>query len=389
MKVVLVGYDVAPSQALERVGKELSASGVDVCLFLGNGKPIKNAYDAQLIAEHPCVVLCGLSSSKEFAKDEIATAEVAMQMGMPFGFYADTYGTINRPWFAHLREKASFIFVINEEEGEKARELYPNAKVIVSGNPMWEDFFTPKLSREEVRRKLEVGDEEQMVLCPGGKSPAVNILHWGSVIEALSLDQDSLMPRKWKVFLSPHPGDKPAALLKQIAKLKEERLKTLPLSLELTKEITLIDEILKIVEDSYLTKYQELVKYSARVPVRVVTKDFMSASDMVPGADFVIDSGSTVAIEAACQRIPVITNLWEITLARLKETSGSRNWEPCELDVAAMVEGDPHGLLKTINILSRDSEEMKTRQEAVYPAPPEKGAAVRKMVETLMEMSKK
>lgn len=391
MKVVLVGYDVAPSQALERVGKELSASGADVCLFLGNGKPIKNAYDAQLIAEHPCVVLCGLSSSKELAKDEIATAEVAMKMGMPFGFYADTYGGINRPWFAHLREKASFIFVINEEEGKKARELYPNANVVVSGNPMWEDFFTPKLSREEVRRKLGVGDGEQMVLCPGGKSLAVNMLHWGGVIEALSMG-GSFAPVDHKVFLSVHPGDKPVEEIKKIQKLVAEF--NLDKESDLDKEVIdqLVDRLVKTAEASYLTNYNDLVNYSKRVPIKVVTRDFMSASDMLPGADLVIDSGSTVAIEAACQRIPVISYFSEIALARLEETSGSRDWELCKLGVAYGVYGNTsdHLIRYVDDLLLADSlARMQRRQEEVYPKPQEKGSAVRKMVETLTEMSKK
>lgn len=347
MRVLLVARDVAPSQALERLREVLLLRLDDVHSFLGYGKPISNSYNSRLITERPCVVLCGMSSFAEVAKDEIAVAEVAARMGMPYGFYADTYGSAQRPHFEHLRKEASFIFVINGEEAKTARELYPNAKVVVSGNPMWEDFFIPKLSREEVRSKFEVDNDEYMVLCPGGKSLTIDTLHWGAVIEALSMEPTA---EKWKVFFSAHPGSQ------------------------------------------YLPEdYTELINYSKRVSVRLVAKDFMSASDMLPGVDIVINSASTIGIEAACQRKPVIEYFTEIALARLEESIHSRNWPTWELGVAAKVNGNPERLLCKIRdlLFYGGFVSMRKRQEEVYPAPQEKGSAVRKMVETLMMIKRR
>lgn len=346
MKVLLVGNMVASCQAFERLIPELQKADAEVVSFLANGKSYQNSLEEMKSAvDSSSIVLVGMASD-DLAKEEVAVAEVAAEKNIPFGFYADTYNSINRPRFAALREKASFVFVINEEEGAKAKTLYQNARVVVSGNPMWEDFFTPKLSREEVRQKLEVGDEQQMVLCPGGKNLAVNMLHWKGVIEALALE-----PRDernyWKVFLSVHPGDQNGA-----------------------------------------DAYKSLVNYREGVSVRVVTKDLLSASHMLPGVDLVIESASTIGIEAACQRKPVIDYFSEIALARLEETSGSRKWEPCELGVARRVDGRPSVLLSTINdLFFGGAREMRRRQEEVYPEPQQRGSAVRAMATTLQEIS--
>ncbi|TSC89636.1 MAG: hypothetical protein G01um10143_126 [Parcubacteria group bacterium Gr01-1014_3] len=348
MRVGLVGHDVAPTQAFRRIQEALVSRDNDVVSFVADGKPFANSKEEIISsAKQADVILLGMSSSADLAKEEVAVAEMAAEIGIPFGFYADTYKCHRRPWFGHLREKANAVFVINENEAISARELFPNAKVVVSGNPEWEDFFSPKFSREEIRAKLEVADDQRMILCPGGKNLAVNMLHWGSVIEALAM---APVNEIWKVFLSVHPGDTNGA-----------------------------------------DAYKDLVKWSKRVLVRVVTKDYLSASDMLPAADFVIESASTIAIEAACQRKPVISYFSEIALGRLEDGSGSRNYELCELGVTYQVNGSPEKLLSTIRdiLLYGSGLAMERRQEQVYSKPPEKGAAVKMMIETLTELAHK
>lgn len=391
MNVVLVAKDVAPSSAFERLELELTKQSIRSFSFLRGIDRRAEAGNAELSMEtwmeHCDVVLLGMSSSEKLAEIEIRAAEEAVKWNIPFGLYADTYGVINRGWLAHLRDKASFVFVINEEEGKKARGLYPNAKVVITGNPMWEDFCTPKLSREEVRQRLGVSDEQKMVLCSGGKNLAVNMLHWGGVIEAFSKKS---APKDYKVFLSVHPGDKPAEEIKKIQKLVAES------NLDLDKDVVdqLIDRLVKTAEASYLAHYNDLVRYSKRVPVKVVTKDFMSGPDMLPGADLVIESASTLGIEAAFQRIPVISSFWEVALARIEESCGSRDWELCDSGAALRVDGDPNQLLYFIQDLLLSGSlangfGMKERQAEAYPMPPEKGAAVRMMAETLIELARK
>jgi len=347
VKVMLLGRDTAPSKAFTLLASELGSRSCEVFLYAGeNGADEYRRHISNPVSAVN-VLLLGMSSSEKLAADEIYAAETAAKLGVPYGFYADTFGVINHPWFSHLREGASFVFVINEKEAEAARKIFPTALVVVSGNPTWEDFFTPKLSREEARSRLEVREGENMVLCPGGKSLAINMLCWGGVIEALSSEPVAEM---WKVFLSVHPMDANGA-----------------------------------------DAYRELAKYSKRVPVRIMTKDHMSSSDMIPGSDFVIESASTVGIEAACQRKPVIEYFSEIGLTRLEGDTGSRSWDLCESGAALRVVGNPNNLISVIHqvLLYGGGKEMRSRQEELYPAPPEKGAAVRTMAAVLMEMSKK
>src|SRR3989344_610355 len=166
MMVALVAQDVSPSRALERVGVELVSRGHAVCAFLGSGNLIvasRMALDCNIGASH--ALLLGMSSSAELAEEEIYAARLAFSTNIPFGFYCDTYGCHNRPWFAEFRDKASFVFVINEKEAEEARRVFPKARVAVSGNPIWEDFCFPKFTKDEVRSKLGIAENEAVVLC--------------------------------------------------------------------------------------------------------------------------------------------------------------------------------------------------------------------------------
>lgn len=347
MRVLLVGQMVASCEAFSKLKDGLQERNVEVRAFLANGKPfaVGIAQVIELQAEHCDAVLVGMASDEKLAKEEITACKVAVQMGIPFGFYADTYGVCRRKWFENLRDKASFIFVVNEEETRTARDLYPNAKVVISGNPRWEDYFYPRFSREEVRTKLGVANDDTMVLCPGGTDIVVNSLHWGGVIAALAnLDAD---PSHWKVFLSVHPGD---------------------------------------LND--LEKYQTLIKHR-RLPVRLVTKAEMESADMVPGCDLVVESASGIGTAAACQRKPTISYFTEVALSRMEGKDCNREWPPCELGLSRRVKDNPERLANAIlDLLYYDGfEEMKRRQEEVHPAPAERGEAIRKMIATIAEIT--
>lgn len=242
-RVFLVGVDTAPILAFKKLSEYLCSQGI--CII-----------DSLSGSDEADVVLIGMSSSLELAQKEISAAQECCKRGVSFGFYSDTFGTFRRPWFTEYRDKASFLFVVNEDEARSAKELFSNAQIVVSGNPLWGNFFFPKYSRGEVRSRLGVGEDDRMILCPAGKNLTANILHLGGVIEAVSrLDKN---PSRYKVFFSKHPGD-----------------------------LNSIDV------------YGDLVKYS-RSLVRVVTKEEFLGSDMIPGADVVIESASTMGIEAAC-----------------------------------------------------------------------------------------
>lgn len=341
-KIVLVAYDVMPSQALQKLANKFTELGWDTMSFLGFGKEISNAAEITKAVASANAVITGMSSKPKFVEPELLAINTAIANGIPFGCYADTYGVYLRPWFKDVRNKASFLFVINEEEAADAKPLFPHSQIIATGNPLWENFCFPRLTREESRAKINVANNQTLILCPGAKVLMMNAALFINTIEAAH--QLILMEKNPVVIISTHPGD--------------------PNPPEI---------------------YEDLVKYS-RVPVKIITRDILTTSDIIPGADIVVDFCSTTAVKAAHQRIPVINFFTEIQLGRLEEIIGAREWELNRLGVAEAVYGNVKDLTFAINRLLTPEgfAPMRQRQEIIYPAPPAKGAAINKMAEAIL-----
>lgn len=363
MKAVLVARDIAPSNAFKMVYDELNWRYPNIpkithklSAFLGGGKQLAASEDEIATAiKNANVVLVGMSSSKELSAPEIFACGAAEGAGVPYGLYADTFGcAVNRNWFGCVRKEANFVFVLNEKEAEDARKVFPKAKVVASGNPTWGAFFYPKFTREESRAKLGVKDDDVFVLCPGGKSLAINMQHWGFVVEALKYmsDDRGYNEKKWQVVFSRHPGDQSAP-----------------------------------------DAYNELVKFSD-IKARVVEPAEMPSSDMIPGMDLMISCCSTVEIEAVCQRKPVISYIPHTGMVRMRTTMGDK-WEPVEQGVVdGAFAGDIFGLARSINGLLKGDNDIIYRtllgnQKMYYLEPKEKGVALRAIVSTLQEFAKK
>jgi hypothetical protein len=339
-KIVLVAGDLAPSLAFEQLRIKLEQLGWATDNFLGHGMDMSSRYIPSAIINSDAVII-GMSSTSNRVKEEILAAEEAIKRGIPIGFYADTYGVHRRPWFEDIRDKAAWLFVINREEAANAKPLFPHAQIIATGNPLWENFFFPRLTRKESRKKLGIADNQTLILCPGIKLLMVNAALFINTIEAAH--QLMLMKKKPVIVISIHPGD--------------------PNPPEI---------------------YNDLSKYS-QVPVKIITRDFLPTSDIIPGADILVDFCSTTAIEAIHQRIPVINFFTEIQLGRLKKIIGSREWALDKLGVAKAIYSNPLELAWTINRLltSEGFAPMCLRQKIVFPAPPAKGTAINKMAEAI------
>ncbi len=343
-RVVLIGQMAASTRGLALLTERLLEEDCEIGAYLPDGKPLAGLRSE--IARDmggADLVVTGMASSAELADEEIMACELASERGIPFGHYCDTYGVHNRPWFAPLRGKTSFLFVINADERKEAQKIFPNAEIVISGNPTWEDFFFPKKTYEDVRSRLGILPNEIAVMCPGGKNLTVNILHFGAVVDALNgLSENMQIFKLFKIFLSLHPGDlnSPDA-------------------------------------------YKDFIVYS-RVPVKIITKNVMTSSDLVVGSDIIVESASTIGIEAACQRKIIIDFFGEIALARLEEQSGSRIWPPCVMGIAEFVYSDPSNLAeKIIYCLHSENRYLRKQQEEVFPAPAEKGSAVKIMTATI------
>ncbi len=349
--VVMVARDAAPSQAGLMLAKELTERGFLVKTFFGKGKPIPNEEEIpDAVMYEADVVWIGMSSSHDLSKPERMAVEAAIAGKVPFGLYADIFGCYQRPWFEPYRQHVRFLFVLNEGEREKAKKLFPHADVFASGNPVWETFPYPEVSRADVRTKLGIADDDYMILCLGTKFIPANYYMWVSVLQALHMMGITNFS-KFKVVFSPHPGDETI--------------------------------------QKGLNVYAELEKYNGGIPVRFVLNEEMGGPQMVAGADVIISPGSTEAIRAAYLRVPAIDYFSVVSLSRLQETCGSKTWEPCELGITAGVyTGDPSELARVMEYLLTEAgrERMALMNRENCPVK-EIGTATRIMSGVLTEWS--
>ncbi len=393
MKVALVARDAAPSRCFRRLGDELTNRRHAAVCFVNEGKPLPVSLDEirALVCSSEIAVI-GMSSSKELAEPELIACAAAVEAGIPFGFYLDTANCHMRDWFAGFLNRARFFFAINDREAKRVFTAYPNAYAVATGNPLREDAFSPKFTRDEVRQKLGVAEEETLVLAPGGKSPVVNILVWGILLETLA----KVPNRMFRVILTCHPGDRTPFAVDQdmILNNSKELLKLLKLGEGLDRE-----GILKVIEGgitkAQLNLYGDLIRFAPPgLKVEFVGNDVMSTDDMVPGADLIAEFGSTIGINAAAQRKPVISISTAIGKQCLFSTSKTRTTESVELGLAAWCSADDvdNMAICIANILVPSGfAKYRAKQEEECPKPVAQGAAVKAManeLERLLQLAK-
>ncbi len=346
--ITMVARDLAPSRAFEMMKAKLEDRGVRVAPYLGGGKPLPGSM-SQIVSDiaNSKLLLLGMSSSAELAKEEVEAAGIAMENGVPFGFYADIFGTSSRAWFAPFREKANFVFVLSEVEAEMTRKLFPNAEVIATGNPVIESSFWPAKSALVTRRTLGVVDDSDLLLyCTAGKDLEVNRLHFKAVVDAVS----SLWDRKiFKIFFMLHPGDQ-----------------NIP------------------------SAYEDAIRAEGVQARLMQGKDIkaigFSSLDVIGACDLMVAAASTSGIEAACLRKPVIDFFSPPGLKRMKEQTGSDTWPPCEFGISRPAFCASHIANAIPDLLGGGFSEMRAKQEAYFPTPAEPGQAVRKMTASLLQI---
>ncbi|MEK7646882.1 MAG: hypothetical protein AAB378_00730 [Patescibacteria group bacterium] len=360
-KIVLVTRDAAPSRCFKRLEPVLRERGFDVVLFIGDGKPLAETMDEiGFAASHASVVVLGMSSSAELARPEIAAGEAAKRAGVPYGFYGDVSRCWGRArsgaWFEGLASGAAFYFGVTQEDTDTAREVFPSAKLIGTGNPLREEMAFPHFTREEVRAKLNIAPEEKLVLVPGGKFAAGNLSMWAMIMDSLaSLTNYDL---RFQLVLAIHPGDRTPYALDAASK----------------KEMVLYDELLSC----------------SPIPARIINKDILTASDIVSGADIVVEWGSSIGIEGAYQNVPVISLGLEILRRRLERASDVRIPEAVNAGLSELVSADTNKLADTIQrLLTPDGfAPMRERQQKLCPKPAERGAALRKIADAIEDLTK-
>jgi len=387
-KIVLVGHDKAPSVALEMAGNRLreefarDSVTADVLTFCAHGappldKPLRIAAEAL----DATFVVTGVSSSEELATEEIETARLTRahilkarakgeQPDVQYGVYLDT-DMGNRDWFDDaVADEVSFAFAPNADEVMAAQKRYPKARVFLTGNPLEEAAAFPVTTREGIRATFNVADEQPLILCPGGKDLHVNSEFLKGVADAIRTH--AVLRFDPFVIFSPHPGDQndPEAYVELLEDLYNYRVRW-----ELVASPPLLDQ-----------KHTRHEKYAALQNERRISDEVFPASHLIPGADIVVHSASTIAKEAGYQRKPAVNYF---TAAAFDRNPDLRQWPPVTRGVEEAVYEDPAALTETIQRLLTPEgfAPMRARQEAVYLAPRYRGAAVEKIVAAIREIA--
>lgn len=343
MKITLVAGDYAQSEVLNMLGQKLAGLGHELYSFLCYGKPAEFVADAVCDAvKSSDWTVVGMS---ERSDEEVVAVKEALKNNTSFALYADTFGAHRLTAFEFARDtdKAT-LFTVNSYEASDAKTLFPGAKVIVTGNPRWEEFAFPKLSRYEARQLLGIADEKHIVLSIGDKYLAQNVIQFGATIDAVrSLGWEN----NTEVILALHPGD---------------------------------------LNDSKL--YDELV-VNAGCPVRIIGKHVgINTGEILVGCDLVIEFTSTIGIQAACLRLPIIEFCSTIAMRGKLPVHGKSPWYLAEKGASLPVfYGSSTDLAEAMNSMvwqpTKFAQQENQKNMFLVPSAGERGQALKLMCQAL------
>ncbi|MDO8676927.1 MAG: hypothetical protein Q7K16_04795 [Candidatus Azambacteria bacterium] len=343
-KVFLVANDFGESVCIEKIGAELKNQGYEIIEVLGKGKNLVLTDEMVGRALSADLVVTAISEFNEM-EVRLAVAVRNAMPNMPIVVYAPGRYAFRNKGATLLRSIADLLLVGNKDEVVEARMLYSKAKVAAIGNMLHEDFY-PTLSVAEARQKAMVRDDQKLIFVPGDKRFGINWPLFHSVVEACH--RESVQKHNPVVAIGIHPGD-----------------------------------------NTYKPDtYQDLVKFSRKVPVKIFTRDVLPSSILVTACDLLVTAVSTLATAAAFQRKPVIGFYFENLVADLEMAQDGRpfNWEP-ERDGSAEVvrEGSIDRLATSIEELltPKGFKTMRGLQEYHYPSPPAPGSTAKKAVELI------
>lgn len=341
---------------------------------MGDGKPLTLADDAILTEVGEAdLVLIGMSSNADLAREEFLVAGAAKNSSVPWGAYGDVPGCFSRVsfWPKGLAESAKFYLCPDETDASNARATFTGAKVFATGNPLREDMFFPRFARGEVRDLLQIALKEKLVLLGGGKSVFSNMARLAIVTEAIAgIQSDGL---KFKLVISLHPGDRlPFAV-------DPEGGKGMGAYQELVKDSPIPFIILR---DDPKAEKTEIVCSNCGV-LALPAGTHIGTGDIVVGSDLVIAglAGST-AIEAAAKRVPAICLGGEVDMRKLQKEIGSRVPEAARLGVASQCSMRQDLGLQILSCVGGDGNPFLSAQEREFPIPA-RGEAVNRAVAAL------
>jgi len=323
-EMVLVATDFAPSAALGMVAEELQKRGEVATFLSGKGEVV--------LPEDTSVVVAGMAHSPEMAQGELNALQQAVRKGIRIGLYADTFDCAGREWFAEVRREIDFLFVPTEKEMAKALEFFPRARILATGNPLWEASAFPESTRAEVREKMGVVGDQTVVFCPLRKESPLNREHLGLVKQAVEMIDNERM----LVVVTGHPGD----------------------------------QAFRENPDAYRPLFPPHTIQLGGTPVK----------ELLPGMDVVVGAGSGAGIDAIYQRVPVIDVMTELVLDEVERLHRRRVWQPVEDGTSIGISNVEELVSALQRVLSgAEKDRLLAAQEKAYPRPSHPKQAVHAM----------
>ncbi len=352
-KFMLVAHQVNSCKAFEQLIIELCKKGLGVEFFHSYGDETKDAKPIELLeaVERCDAVVAGMSGNCQM---ELVALRHAQTLGKVSALYGDIPGAHRREQFASVREKLSLLFAVSKVDADTTRYegLYPETcEIIAAGSPEWERYFKVPISREDMRERLMIADDEFVIYVPASDSALEIFPLYAEVINACSDYFGSWNPET-KIFLAltRHPADK----------------RVTPTSA--------YDQIVRAANEISAGKMQ------------CVLLDDVPSSHILSAADLVVTYiGSSVGIEAVARRIPVVEHTSSLT--RWKFAQSEKVERSYFARMGAVLETETtesltRQILKWAHHLEYDVNVLREIQEAALPYR-EEGESVRIMREAL------
>ena len=344
MRFVAVGHDYLQSEIIKKLALELKSRGHEAVIFVGDGKQLTSEPpEMEEAVSNSEVVLVTISNRTD---EEVSAGLMAVKHNKPLIVSADAFRSYSMPAFAPLRFHTRILFRTTGDRAEDARNLFPNAEIHVVGNPFWEAWANPEFSRNEVREKFEVEDDECFIACAGDKPPGDNIMLFGCLLEAVEVLQKRGI--KTKLLIGFHPGA------------------SLPPSF-----------------------YHGVFRRSD-IPVMFTGPETMSLSDAVVGADMVINTVSTIGIQAAYQHVPSINFMSIFTRTMLARDTGEDTWDLCDnLGISRAVRGSSvEELMEVISEFAKTGfSSLSAKRDIVFPVSFVPGKCIHLMANTIERLT--
>ncbi len=331
--VILVGVDNSQKTVFGEIESKLNKLSDMRCL-------LNDSINLVDLLKESSLAIIGMSCTKERSEMERKAICFAHEMKIPIILHADTFGSISRPYFREYLDKASLIFVITENEALRTREI-TKAPILVTGSPLWENYYHRALSRKKARAIMELNEDDKLILVPLGKAPFINWLHLAKVIKVINQFHTT----------SNNP-------------------------------ITLAYHLHRDEKNQDPCRYHEAFDYLEAPPK--IFKDFR----FTRACDLIIDSMHGEGIAGALHQIPVIEALTPFALKCYQTATGLDQPEIVMLGAAIATQRSRDLQKAVYKLLFSDQAilELQNNQARAFPKPPIPGIAVDLMVKAIKRM---